>query len=962
MMKTHLRFRSAGCAAAEAVLESGECGAMLPRTVYLHKCLIGISLVFFATVFFGGELALCQAPVRSRITQPVRSSAMTELRGSANPRAKAAFDIGSVDPSTQITGMTMYFRPSAEQQAELDTLLQQQQTPGSPLYHQWVTPSEYAARFGLSTSDLEKVRTWLEQQGFSVDGIANSHNAITFSGTVGQVEAAFQTRIDHYKINGVMHRANAGALSIPSALAGVVLSVRNISNFRPHPLHRAAHVNAPRPEYTFNSGSSHYHFLAPGDVAVIYDLNPLYSSGYTGSGQTIVVAGQSAIKASDITNFQKAAGLSQKAPQTTLVPNTGTSAENDSNGDEDESDLDIEWAGAIAQGATINFVYVGNKTNTSVFDAIQYAIDSNIGQVISNSYGACENAYPASEVSALENLFMQANAQGQTIVSAAGDLGATDCDSSATTDQATQGLAVDMPASSPYVTGMGGTEFAADVSAPGTYWNSSNSAGQVSAIQFIPEKVWNDSSSSLGIEAGGGGKSILFGKPTWQKGTGVPSDGQRDVPDISLNASPNHDGYLYCASGSDADASSCSKGFLDAQGTPNVAGGTSFGAPIFAGVLAILGQRLQAKGLGNVNPEIYALAASNYSTAFHDTTSGNNQVPCKIGSTGCSSSPIGFTAAAGYDLASGWGSIDAAGFVEAYMKSTTSSETTTVLTASNSAPVVNTAITLTATVTSDAGGSAPTGTVQFVIDGANAGSPVTLSNGAATYSYTPTTAGVHNITANYTPASGSSSAASSGTLALTVSASTSAGGSLQISATNVAVTQGSSGTSTVTITNMPKGFSGSVSLSVSAPSSLTDACFTYVNPTATASGSVTAYTSKGACTTVGNGSVAALGTTGRSSASTSLVGALSGVAFSSLLLLWIPGIRRRRWMLLGMTCLLALVSLGLSGCGSSSGNSSSSNSTAGSSPPGTYTLTLTGTDKAQNLSAVTTFTLTVNSQ
>lgn len=950
-----LQVRLAARAAAKAELEAGECGAMLPRIVDSRRRIVGI---FLAMVLLGGGTALCQTPIRNRITRTIRSAEVTELSGSANPRATTAFDVGSVDPSTQIPGMTIYFKPSDTQRAELDTLLQQQQTPGSPLYHKWITPAEYAARFGLSTSDLNKAKTWLEQQGFSVDRVANSRNAITFSGTAGQVEAAFQTRVDHYRIQGEMLRSNAGPLSIPSALAGVVLSVRNISNFRPHPLHRAAHINAATPQYTFSSGSSQYHFLSPGDAAVIYDLNPLYNSGYTGSGETIAVAGQSAIKTSDITNFQKAAGLTQKAPQTILVPNTGASTEEDSSGDEDESDLDIEWAGAIAKGATVNFVYVGSDQNASVFDAIQYAVDNNIGQVISNSYGACEVQFPASEVAALEGVFMEANAQGQTVVSAAGDLGATDCDDSTTTDIATHGLAVDLPASSPYVTGMGGTEFAADVNSPGTYWNSTNDSTETSAIQFIPEKVWNDSSASLGIEAGGGGQSILFGKPSWQKGTGVPSDGKRDVPDISLNASPNHDGYLYCASGSDADATSCSNGFLDAHGTPDVAGGTSFGAPIFGGVLAILNQRAQANGLGNVNPEIYALAATDYSSAFHDTTSGNNQVQCKIGSTGCTSSPIGFSATAGYDLASGWGSIDAANFVNAYMSSTTSAATTTVVTASNSAPVVNTAITLTATVTSDAGASTPAGTVQFAIDGANAGSPVTLSAGVATYSYTPTTPGVHTVTANYTPSSGSSSTASSGTLALTVSASTSPSGSLQVSATNVSVAQGGSGTSTVTITSMPSGFSGSVALSVSAPSSLTNACFTYVNPTATTSGSVTIYTSKSSCATIGNGRAMALGSTGHGSQGGPIVGAISGIAFSSLLLLWIPGIRRRRWVVLGATSALALISMGLSGCGSS-GNSSSSTTGVGSSPPGTYTLTLTGTDKVLNLSAVTTFSLTV---
>jgi subtilase family serine protease len=929
---------------------------MLYRVVDVWARVAKTFLLFLAVALLGHAFALGQTPVPNRVPQAINPRAVTNLPGSVNPRANPAFDIGRVDPSTRITRMTMYFKPSAAQQAELDTLLQQQQTPGSPLYHQWITPSEYANRFGLSSSDLEKVEQWLEQQGFSVDRVANSRNAITFSGSAGQVEAAFQTQLRHYKIHGVTHRANASALSIPSALAGVVLSVRNISDFRPHPLHRLPSPEAVRPQYTFNSGATHYHFLAPGDFAVIYNLNSLYSSGYNGSGETIVIAGQSAIDASDITNFQKAASLTAKAPKITLVPNTGTSTLDDSSGDEDESDLDLEWAGAIAPGATINFVYVGNNRNSSVFDAMQYAVDNDLGSMISTSYGACELEFPTSEIKALESTFEQANAQGQTVVSASGDDGATDCEDSTTSDQATHGLAVDLPASSPYVTAIGGTEFSADTSAPGSYWDSSNSATEVSAIGFIPEKVWNDTSASLGIQAGGGGQSSLFGKPSWQKGTGVPNDGKRDVPDLSLDASPNHDGYLFCASGSDAH--SCSNGFLDGQGTPNVAGGTSFGAPIFSAILAILNQKLQSKGLGNVNPEIYALAASSYSSAFHDTTSGNNKIPCQKGSTGCSSSPIGFSATAGYDLASGWGSIDAENFVDAFLASTTSTATTTVLSASNAAPVVNTAVTLTATVTGESGGGTPAGTIQFVIDGANAGAPVTLSGGVATYSYTPTTAGVHTITGNYIPSSGSSSTASSGTLTLTASSSSSTSGSLQISATNVTVAQGSSGTSTVTLTSMPKGFSGSVALSVSAPSSLTNACFSYTNPTATSSGSVTIYTSKSACTSIGGGQT--MVTSGSKGGGVTRV--LSGIALSSLLLFGIPGLRRRRWPVLCVICFLALLSLGVSGCGSSSGNSPSSNATASSpsAPAGKYTLTLTGTDSALNLSATTTFTLTVD--
>ncbi|HET8638212.1 MAG TPA: protease pro-enzyme activation domain-containing protein, partial [Acidobacteriaceae bacterium] len=165
-----------------------------------------------------------QTRPQNRIRQ-VNPNVTTVLRGTINPRAKPIFDTGPADPANRLTGMTIHFRPSAAQQAALEELVQQQQTPGSPLYHQWITPAQYAQRFGLSDSDLEKVETWLEQQGFTIDGVANSRNAITFSGTIGQVESAFQTSIHRYNIHGVTHRSNAGPLSIPTAFSGVVLSV-----------------------------------------------------------------------------------------------------------------------------------------------------------------------------------------------------------------------------------------------------------------------------------------------------------------------------------------------------------------------------------------------------------------------------------------------------------------------------------------------------------------------------------------------------------------------------------------------------------------------------------------------------------------------------------------------------------------------------------------------------------------
>lgn len=926
--------------------------------------------LLLAIAFFSAAAgARAESPQRDRITQEINSAVTVPLPGSVSPLARPSFDTGRANPSTQLSGMTMYFKPSAAQQAELDNLLKQQQTPGSPLFHQWITPAQYAAQFGLSASDLQKVETWLEQQGFSVDRVSNSRNAVSFSGTVAQVEAAFQTEIHHYTIRGVTHIANSEPLSIPAALAGVVMSVRNVSDFRPHPLHRAQ--RAVNPQYTLSSGGVQYHFLAPGDFAVIYDLNPLYNTGFTGIGQSIVIVGQSAIVTSDISHFQSAAGLAQKAPTLTLVPGTGSSAVDDTGGDEDESDLDIEWSGAIARGATINFVYTGNNKNYGAFDSIQYAVDNDLAHIISSSYGTCERDLSSADVATLQSWFEQANAQGQTVVAASGDSGATDCESTSnpTTivngDEATQGLAVDMPAASPYVTAIGGTEFLADKSGSSAYWSSTNS-GATSALKYISEEVWNDTSPNIGIEAGGGGRSSLFGKPNWQAGAGVPNDGARDVPDISLNASPEHDGYLFCGTGTDGDSSGCSNGFLDSKGSPEVAGGTSFGAPTFSGILAILIQKLGAKGLGNINPAIYGLAGADYSSAFHDTSSGNNMVPCVIGKTDCTSSPIGYAAAPGYDLASGWGSIDAANFVNAFQASSSTSPlaTTTALAASTSAPVVNTAMTITATVTSDSGSSKPAGTVQFVVDGANAGNAVTLSGaGSATFTYTPKTAGSHTIVANFTPSNTAASSASSGTLTINVSATASA--SFTLSATNVTVAQGSSGTSIVSVAPTG-GFTGTVTLSVSAPSALTNTCFTYTNPTVSSAGAATAgsvvvNTSGSSCATIGSNRNRTVAAKSGAAGGSPLTRAISGVALASLLLIGLPGLRRRRWSGLLAVVFVAVLALGVSGCGSSGGTSSASASSSSSAAPkGSYTLTLTGTNTTLNVSATTTFTLTID--
>lgn len=629
-----------------------------------------------------------QAQVQqSRISGDIGENQMVPLRNTVSPRVAHALDRGQVSPATRIEGMTIYFQPTAEQTMALNQLLTAQQTLGLPWYHQWLTPAEYANLFGMSNADLAKVEGWLQSQGFTIERVANSRNSIVFSGTAEEVENAFGTEIHNYAVDGESHFANATDISVPATLNSLVLSVSGLNDFRPRP--QAHFHREPKPEYT--SAQSGGHFLTPGDVATIYDIVPAYNAGYNGSGQTIAVLGQSAINVKDIEAFQKADGLTVRDPKITLVPSTGTSTV--VSGDEAESDLDLEYASGIGQGATIDFVYAGNANNTSVYNALQYAVDNNIGAIISLSYGSCEPDLTQSQFTALDAILKQGASQGQSIIAASGDDGSTACygdlATNTTPTSKEEELGVNYPASSAYATGIGGTEFpATDVtgSSASTYWQSASGSDVISsALSYIPEVVWNDDSAQVGtqygaqyaLSAGGGGVSVFASRPSWQSGvTGIASGSKRLVPDISLNSSADVGGYLYCTSDTSAWSSgqkaSCNSGFRDsASGFLTVGGGTSFGTPIFAGMVAILNQKA-GSNQGLLNSKLYTLAANaaTYTTAFHDITSGKNA--CTAGSKYCSSAGAGsYSAGTGYDEATGLGSIDFNALMAAWTGSTT---------------------------------------------------------------------------------------------------------------------------------------------------------------------------------------------------------------------------------------------------------------------------------------------------
>ncbi len=750
-----------------------------------------VSIAVMWAAFFAVRAGAQQASQAVERVAAVDAGTKAVLHGSLLQALRGAQDAGKLSANTTIENMTLHFSLSEAQKTDLAELLKDQQDRNSPQYRHWLTPKEYAARFGLADGDVNRVVAWLRGQHFVVSEATPLH--VRFSGTVSQVQTAFNTEIHRYTLGESSFFANATELSLPAALVNVVSGVGNLNSLRPHTMHREKASVKYSPNYTDGSGD---HFVVPADLRTIYDIAPLYSAGYTGAGQSVVIVGQSAIDTADIANFHDYFGGNANLVLT-LVPNSGSSAVLTAD-DESESDLDIEYSGAIAQDAVINFVYSGNNANYSVFDAIEYAIDNDVAPVISSSYGACESALTTSNLSAFTTLFDQANAQGQTLIAAAGDEGATGCDFGV--NSATEGLLVQFPADAPNFTGIGGTEFNEGA---GSYWNSTNGADNGSAISYIPEMVWNDSAvttaQGAGLAAGGGGVSQVFAKPSWQVAAGVPADGARDIPDISLDASNIHDPYFFCGP-ANSNGDNCSDGYVEE------AGGTSFGAPIFAGILTLINQSVASGGQGNINPLLYPLSTS--TGIFHDVTMGNNDSPCTAGSVDCpaGTTQIGYSAGPGYDVTTGLGTIDAFHLAQAfpdYGSGTSLAASSTGVSIAPSAPNAAQQITFTANVASSAGG-APSGTVQFSIDSVAVGGAVAVSGGVATYTSPVLTAGNHIASAIYS--GDSATATSAGSLTFVVAP-------LPATTTVLAISPAAPTTaSAITVTaSVSSGTSGSIS-------------------------------------------------------------------------------------------------------------------------------------------------------
>lgn len=664
-----------------------------------------------------------------RITGPIDETNLRTLAGNTRPEATVANDRGAVEDGFPMEHMLLQLQRSPEQEQAVRGLIDDLHSASSPKFHHWLTAEEFGRNYAPAQEDLDKITAWLESHGFTVNVVYPSGMTIDFSGTAAQIREALHTSIHYYDVNGVRHIANASDPQIPAALAQVVTGVVSMHDFRPHSMKRD------RPNYTFTTSGQTFQAVVPADLATIYDLNPLFRSGVTGVGQTItVIEDTNLYSAADWSTFRSAFGLNaySAGSLSTVHPEPASGRNNCGNpgvnSDDSEAILDAEWASAAAPSASI--VVAACPSTYTTFGglvAMQNLLNgATPPSILSISYGECEAENGASSNAAFNSLYQQAVVEGVSVFVAAGDEGAASCD--ADLSAATHGIGVSAYASTPYNVAVGGTDFSDTFSGTNTnYWSDTNSSVYGSALSYIPEIPWNDSCAGtllvqyagfslaygsdsfcatrtaeqdgfLTVSAGSGGPSgcatgspyeygIVSGtckgyaKPSWQTGVaGIPNDGVRDIPDVSLFASNGLWGHYYVFCFSDPR-----NGGTPCFGAPSGwagGGGTSFASPILAGIQALVNQK-QGAAQGNPNYVYYKLASQPCPAAgciFHDVALGDNVVNC-AGSTNCygyaatqrgrlgmpdgalsvsnTSFAPAFAAAAGWDFATGIGSVDA---------------------------------------------------------------------------------------------------------------------------------------------------------------------------------------------------------------------------------------------------------------------------------------------------------------
>lgn len=620
-----------------------------------------------------------------------QSGALVRLPGHVSTLARPEYDVGEAAASLRMSGLQLVLARTPAQEQALKKLIADQQNPRSPQYHHWLTPAEFGARFGASDATIAALSGWLESEGLRVGAIPAGRDYLPFTGTREQVEAALHIQIHAFNIRGARHYSNITDPSVPASLKGVIAAIGGLNDFHPTAGVRTRRLTAPSgsattplPDvYEGSIGGYGYQvpgFVGPGDVANLYDLARVYASGITGKGVTVAIVAESDVSASQLAAYWTAFGVNQGQSFSSIpVPaaDGGHDPGQTSDGNEDEAYIDTEIIGGLAPGATLLLV---RDKNAGI--AAQYIIDqdfpasggtpagatSGVG-IINISFGACEAAQGAANVT-IDSMFQKAATEGITITVSAGDAGADQTATSATTgcmssadvgkqgDVASKGLAVSGFASSPHVLAVGGTDFDPNLegSAGGAYWSTSNTGPTLySTAGHVPEMVWNTSCGNgewsqyfampgtlafcnqtnlntvfgtianpyIEVLGSGGGVSSCtslnasacaagYPQPAWQQNvTGITNFGGRAVPDVSAIATR----WVLCSYSDNpcrVDPLPGNRDFF----------GTSTAAPVVAAIIALVDQSQQRPGTafpdgrqGLINPLLYQLAAVEYASA-----------------------------------------------------------------------------------------------------------------------------------------------------------------------------------------------------------------------------------------------------------------------------------------------------------------------------------------------------------
>lgn len=720
----------------------------------------------------------------SRVVEAVDDSKLVTLAGNTHLLARPQYDQGMVAPDLRLERIQMVLKRSPAQEAALVKYIDDEYDPKSPDYHHWLTPEQFGKLYGPSDADIARLTSWLENHGFEIYQVTKGRTHIEFSGTADQVRQAFHTEMHNYLVNGERHIANSSDPQIPAALEPVITGIASLHNFFPRHQsrfgryvkmnHKTGKVtpvddskntlpNGVKPQFVFtDQNSDTEEDITPFDFATIYNLAPLWKAGITGKGVNIAISAVTDINQSDIDTFRGDFGL---PAMTVQVIHNGADPGIVS-GDLGENTLDTEWSGAAAPEAQV--VLVVSKSTATAFGGdlsdSYIANHPSIASTMSASYGSCEAFLGTAGNQSVNATYQQGAAVGVSMFESSGDQGSTGCDNSdaAAPNPALNGLQVNGDASSPYITGVGGTDFAWPASSdPSVYWGASNAANGSNALGYIPEIPWNGtcasnflqaflfSGSSIGttsteqscndpdladflkVTGGSGGKSSCtvtpanfnnfsqcsghYAKPSWQTGTGVPADGARDVPDVSLFASSGYpDGvvgsaYLICVA-SESPEKNCTKDYANPDDIVyQEVGGTSVSSPAMAGIMALVVQKV-GSNQGLANPVLYQLfnketlancdsfkVASGNKCVFYDindlvlsstdTVVWTNAQPCKTGRIDCVTNTSGdadgivggYNTTKGYDYATGLGSVNAYNLAQAWPTGSTTGKPTATL-------------------------------------------------------------------------------------------------------------------------------------------------------------------------------------------------------------------------------------------------------------------------------------------